>query len=124
MGILTPILIKTGLNSGQYVEVLSGLQEGSQVVVSQTGGTTSTTTTTRTGTGGGGFGGGGFGGGGFGGGGGRWRWTWNWWYRFWRLIMMSHDEQANDEIVANTHADEQVIDETIVVAHPDERAGK
>jgi multidrug efflux pump subunit AcrA (membrane-fusion protein) len=71
-GILTPVLIKTGLNSGQYVEVLSGLQEGSQVVVSQTGGTTSTTTTTtRTG---GGFGGGagGFGGGagGFGGGGG------------------------------------------------------
>jgi multidrug efflux pump subunit AcrA (membrane-fusion protein) len=72
-GILTPVLIKTGLNSGQYVEVLSGLQEGSQVVVSQTGGTTSTTTTT-TRTGGGGFGGGagGFGGGagGFGGGGG------------------------------------------------------
>lgn len=71
-GILTPVLIKTGLNSGQYVEVLSGLQEGSQVVVSQTGGntaTTTTTTTTRTGTGGGGFGGGtgGFGGGGGGG---------------------------------------------------------
>jgi multidrug efflux pump subunit AcrA (membrane-fusion protein) len=71
-GILTPVLIKTGLNSGQYIEVLSGLQEGSQVVVGQTGGTTSTTTTTtRTGTGGGGFGGGGggFGGGGGGGGG-------------------------------------------------------
>jgi multidrug efflux pump subunit AcrA (membrane-fusion protein) len=72
-GILTPVLIKTGLNSGQYIEVLSGLQEGSQVVVGQTGGATSTTTTTtRTGTGGGGFGGGtgGFGGGtgGFGGG--------------------------------------------------------
>ena len=69
-GVLTPVLIKTGLNSGQFVEVLSGLQEGSQVVVSQTGGNTTTTTTTRTGTGGGGFGGGGFGGGGFGGGGG------------------------------------------------------
>jgi multidrug efflux pump subunit AcrA (membrane-fusion protein) len=70
-GKLTPILIKTGLNSGQYVEVLSGLQEGSQVVVSQTGGNISTTTTTtRTGTGGGfGGGGGGFGGGGGGGGG-------------------------------------------------------
>jgi multidrug efflux pump subunit AcrA (membrane-fusion protein) len=73
-GVLTPVLIKTGLNSGQYIEVLSGLQEGSQVVVGQTGGATSTTTTTtRTGTGGGfgggtgGFGGGG-GGGGFGGG--------------------------------------------------------
>ena len=75
-GKLTPVLIKTGLNSGQYVEVLSGLQEGAEVVVGQTGGATSTTTTTtRTGTGGGGFGGGagGFGGGtgGFGGGGGR-----------------------------------------------------
>ena len=70
-GKLTPVLIKTGLNSGQYVEVLSGLQEGAQVVVSQTGGNTSTTTTSRTGTGtgGGGFGGGGFGGGGGGGGG-------------------------------------------------------
>lgn len=69
-GKLTPVLIKTGLNSGQFIEVLSGLQEGDQVVVSQTGGnTTTTTTTTRTGTGGGGFGGGGFGGGGGGGGG-------------------------------------------------------
>ncbi len=70
-GKLTPILIKTGLNSGQYMEVLSGLSAGAQVVVGQTGGTTTTTTTSRTGTGGGGFGGGGFGGGGFGGGGGR-----------------------------------------------------
>lgn len=71
-GKLTPVLIKTGLNSGQYVEVLSGLQEGAQVVVSQTGGATTTTTTTRTGTGGFGGGAGGFGGGagGFGGGGG------------------------------------------------------
>jgi multidrug efflux pump subunit AcrA (membrane-fusion protein) len=69
-GKLTPVLITTGLNSGQYIEVLSGLQAGSEVVVSQTGGNTATTTTSRTGTGGGGFGGGGFGGGGFGGGGG------------------------------------------------------
>jgi multidrug efflux pump subunit AcrA (membrane-fusion protein) len=70
-GKLKPVLITTGLNSGQYIEVLSGLQSGDEVVVSQTGGNTTTTTTSRTGTGGGLGGGGGFGGGGFSGGGGR-----------------------------------------------------
>jgi multidrug efflux pump subunit AcrA (membrane-fusion protein) len=68
-GKLTPVIITTGLNNGQYVEVLSGLKEGDQVVVGQTGGNSVSSSTNRTG-GTGGFGGGGFGGGGFGGGGG------------------------------------------------------
>lgn len=62
-GKLVPVLVTTGLTNGQYTEVLSGLKAGDQVIVGQTGGTTTTTT----GTGGstrGGFGGGGFGGGG------------------------------------------------------------
>ena len=62
-GKLVPVLVTTGLTNGQFTEILSGLNEGDQVVVSQTGGTT---------TGGNGAGGGrgGFGGGGGGGGGG------------------------------------------------------
>ena len=60
-GQLTPVLVTTGLTNGQYTEILSGLNAGDSVVVSQTGGNT-TTTTTGTGTGGG-FGGGGGGGG-------------------------------------------------------------
>lgn len=71
-GKLVPVLVTTGLTNGQFTEILSGLKEGDEVVVSQTGGTTSTGTNTNNGGGGrGGFGGGGFGGGGFGGGGGR-----------------------------------------------------
>lgn len=69
-GKLTPVRITVGLSSGQYTEVLSGLNEGDQVVVGQTGGNISTTTSgTGTGAGGrsGGFGGGGTGGGGTGG---------------------------------------------------------
>ncbi|MGH7868113.1 MAG: efflux RND transporter periplasmic adaptor subunit, partial [Candidatus Dormibacteraceae bacterium] len=62
-GKLVPVLVTTGLTNGQSTEILSGLNEGDQVVVSQTGGTT-------TGGNGGGGGRGGFGGGGAGGGGG------------------------------------------------------
>jgi multidrug efflux pump subunit AcrA (membrane-fusion protein) len=71
-GKLVPILVRTGLSNGQYTEILSGLNAGDKVVVSQTGGQTTTTTGSGTtgGTRSGGFGGGGFGGGGFGGGGG------------------------------------------------------
>ncbi len=74
-GKLVPVLVTTGLTNGQYTEIVSGVQEGTQLVTSQTGGRTTTTTTTSgssTGGGtGGGFGGGrgGGGGGGFGGGG-------------------------------------------------------
>lgn len=70
-GQLVPVLVRTGLSNGQFTEILSGLNAGDQVVVSQTGGQTSTTTGSGTngGTRGGGFGGGGNGGGGFGGGG-------------------------------------------------------
>lgn len=70
-GKLVPVLVRTGLSNGQYTEILSGLNAGDSVVVSQTGGQTTTTTGSGTtgGTRGGGFGGGGFGGGGFGGGG-------------------------------------------------------
>ncbi len=70
-GKLVPVLVRTGLSNGQYTEILSGLNPGDQVVVSQTGGTTTTTSSGTTGgTRSGGFGGGGFSGGGFGGGGG------------------------------------------------------
>src|SRR6266567_4559337 len=62
-GKLVPVAITTGLSNGQFTEVLSGLREGDQVVVSQTGGNT---TTPSNGGGGGGGGGnpfrGGFGG--------------------------------------------------------------
>src|SRR5579875_236919 len=71
-GKLVPVLVTTGLSNGQYTEILSGLTAGDKVVVSQTGGITTTTGSGATGgVRGGGFGGGGFGGGGFGGGGGR-----------------------------------------------------
>ena len=55
-GKLVPVAITTGLSNGQFTEVLSGLREGDQVVVSQTGGNT---TTPSNGGGGGGGGGGG-----------------------------------------------------------------
>ncbi len=64
-GKLVPVLVTTGLSNGQFTEILSGLKEGDQVVIGQTGGIT-TSSSTGTGTGGrnsfGGFGGG-FGGG-------------------------------------------------------------
>jgi multidrug efflux pump subunit AcrA (membrane-fusion protein) len=70
-GALVPVLVTTGLTNGQFTEILSGLKDGDQVVVSQTGGRTTSTSSTS-GTGGGfGGGGGGFGGGGGGFGGGR-----------------------------------------------------
>ena len=56
-GQLVPVLVTTGLTNGQQTEILSGLNEGDQVVVGQTGGTTSTTPST--GGGRNGFGGGG-----------------------------------------------------------------
>jgi multidrug efflux pump subunit AcrA (membrane-fusion protein) len=69
-GKLVPVLVTTGLTNGQQTEILSGLKEGDEVVISQTGGTTSTTSSSSGtgGTRGGGTGGGGGGGGGFGGG--------------------------------------------------------
>ncbi|MBX5457896.1 MAG: efflux RND transporter periplasmic adaptor subunit [Thermogemmatispora sp.] len=72
-GQLTPVVIQTGLTNGTYTEVLSGLQDGDQVVVSATGGVFSNLSTTTTTTGGSSLSGSGFGGGGarfFGGGGG------------------------------------------------------
>jgi multidrug efflux pump subunit AcrA (membrane-fusion protein) len=63
-GKLVPVLVTTGLTNGQYTEILSGLREGDQVVVSQTGGTSSTSSSGTNGNGGSGrFGGGGGGGG-------------------------------------------------------------
>src|SRR5437879_8282481 len=41
-GKLTPTVIKIGLNNGQYVEVLSGLNASDQVVTGQTGGSSTT----------------------------------------------------------------------------------
>jgi multidrug efflux pump subunit AcrA (membrane-fusion protein) len=64
-GKLVPVLVRTGLSNGQFTEILSGLNAGDQVVVSQTGGQTTTTSSGTTGAsrlGGGGFGGGGGGG--------------------------------------------------------------
>ena len=72
-GKLVPVLVRTGLSNGQFTEILSGLNAGDQVVVSQTGGQTTTTSSGTTGAsrfGGGGFGGGGLFGGGRSGGGG------------------------------------------------------
>jgi len=57
-GKLTPVVVTTGLSNGQFTEVLSGLNEGDEVVVGQTGGNTSTSTS-NPGTGGGRNGGGG-----------------------------------------------------------------
>lgn len=60
-GKLVPVLVTTGLTNGQQTEILSGLKEGDEVVISQTGGTTSTTSSSSSsgGTRNGGFGGGG-----------------------------------------------------------------
>ena len=70
-GQLVPVLITTGLTNGTFSEVLSGLNQGDQVVVGATGGAFSNVSTSSgTGAGaGGGTRGGGFSGGGFGGGG-------------------------------------------------------
>jgi len=60
-GKLVPVLVTTGLTNGQQTEILSGLHEGDQVVIGQTGGTTTTSsssTNTRSIFGGGGGGGG------------------------------------------------------------------
>lgn len=70
-GKLVPVLITTGLSNGTFSEVLSGLNQGDQVVVGATGGafanlSSSSSSTTGSGTRTGGFGGSGFGGGGFG----------------------------------------------------------
>ncbi|MEO7018602.1 MAG: efflux RND transporter periplasmic adaptor subunit [Ktedonobacteraceae bacterium] len=69
-GKLVPVLVTTGLSDGQFTEILSGLNENDQVIVGQTGGTTTTGGAGGAGGGGrGGAGGGGRGGaGGFGGG--------------------------------------------------------
>ncbi len=77
-GKLVPVAIMTGLTDGQNTEVISGLNDGDQLVIGQIGGNTTSSSTSGGsqrfngggGFGGGGFGGGGFGGGGFGGGGG------------------------------------------------------
>ncbi len=68
-GKLVPVLVTTGLTNGQQTEILSGLHEGDQVVISQTGGTTTAGSNSNTNArnifgGGGGRGGGNFGGGG------------------------------------------------------------
>lgn len=70
-GKLVPVPVTIGLTNGTQTEILSGLKENDQIVISQTGGATAATSTgTGTGTGTGRGGAGGFGGGGFGGGGG------------------------------------------------------
>ncbi|HEX7734335.1 MAG TPA: efflux RND transporter periplasmic adaptor subunit [Ktedonobacteraceae bacterium] len=61
-GKLVPVLVTTGLTNGQQTEILSGLNEGDQVVVGQTGGTSSSSSSSSSN--GGGRNGGGFGGGG------------------------------------------------------------
>ncbi|GER88441.1 hypothetical protein KDW_26030 [Dictyobacter vulcani] len=71
--VLTPVAVTTGLTNGQFTQILSGLNEGDQVVTNATGGSAQNTGTTgqQRGNGlfGGGFGGGrNGGGGGFGGG--------------------------------------------------------
>lgn len=48
-GKLVPVLVTTGLTNGQYTEILSGLKEGDQVIVSQTGGTTATSSSSTSG---------------------------------------------------------------------------
>jgi multidrug efflux pump subunit AcrA (membrane-fusion protein) len=74
-GVPAPVGITTGLKSGAQIEVLSGLQEGEEVIIGMSGGNRSGSRTGGSGGSGfggsGGFGGGsGFGGGGFSGGGG------------------------------------------------------
>lgn len=41
-GQLVPVLVTTGLSNGQFTEIISGLNEGDQVIVSQAGGSTTT----------------------------------------------------------------------------------
>src|SRR5207244_9176621 len=41
-GKLTPVKVVTGLASGNYTEIISGLKVGDKVVTAQTGGTTTT----------------------------------------------------------------------------------
>jgi HlyD family secretion protein len=48
-GKLVPVVVTTGLSNGTYTEILSGLSSGANVVVSQTGGTTTTTSGSGTG---------------------------------------------------------------------------
>jgi RND family efflux transporter MFP subunit len=63
-GQLTPVLITVGLSNGAFSEVLSGLNEGDEVVTGATGGPFANLSSSSTTTGGGTrFGGGGFGGG-------------------------------------------------------------
>ncbi len=63
-GKLMPMLITVGLSNGSFSEVLSGLNEGDEVVVGATGGPFTNLSSSSTTTGGGTrFGGGGFGGG-------------------------------------------------------------
>ncbi len=52
-GKLVPVLVTTGLTNGQETEILSGLKEGDQVVVSQTGGKTGNSNPSSGGPGGG-----------------------------------------------------------------------
>jgi multidrug efflux pump subunit AcrA (membrane-fusion protein) len=47
-GKLVPVLVTSGLTNGQQTEILSGLQEGDQMVIGQTGGTTTTGGNTNT----------------------------------------------------------------------------
>ncbi|GAC1345306.1 MAG: efflux RND transporter periplasmic adaptor subunit [Ktedonobacteraceae bacterium] len=70
-GHLVPVLVTVGLTDGTRSEVLSGLNQGDQVIVGATGGAFANLSTGTNGTGGNPLrtgGGGGFGGGGFGGG--------------------------------------------------------
>jgi HlyD family secretion protein len=62
-GKLVPVLITTGLTNGTFTEVLSGLNQGDQVVVGATGGAFTNLSTGATTTGGSPFRTGGFGGG-------------------------------------------------------------
>ncbi len=62
-GKLVPVLITTGLTNGAFTEVLSGLNQGDQVVVGATGGAFTNLSTGATTTGGNPFRTGGFGGG-------------------------------------------------------------
>jgi multidrug efflux pump subunit AcrA (membrane-fusion protein) len=63
-GHLVPVLVTKGLTNGQETEILSGLNEGDQVVIAQTGGASTATPSTGSGRGGFGGNGGNFNGGG------------------------------------------------------------